>query len=100
MDALFSEPMNGCPMTSLVDKKIESFLFISPLSFGNLDLCSFSVTVTSFQALESELCSLVRDGNLHWRHKQMAIGMMLSIIVQGHVPSQEVVDIWLQVSLR
>jgi hypothetical protein len=28
---------------------------------------------------------------------QMAIGMMLSIIVEDHIPPLEVVDMWLQV---
>ena len=30
----------------------------------------------------------------------MAIGMLLSIIVEDHIPTQEVVDIWLQVSWK
>lgn len=46
--------------------------------------------------LELELCRLVREGNLHWRHKQMAVGMLLTILVEDHIPPQEVVDMWLQ----
>ena len=44
-----------------------------------------------------ELCNLICEGKLHWRHKQMAIGMMLSIIVETHIPPKEVVEMWLQV---
>jgi hypothetical protein len=55
------------------------------------------ISMLLFQALEKELCSLICEGTLHWRHKQMAIGMMLSIIVEDHIQPPEVVDMWLQV---
>ncbi len=50
-----------------------------------------------FQAFELQVCQFVCEGNLHWRHKQMALGLMFTTLVSGHVPPQEVVEMWLQV---
>ena len=61
---------------------------------------TYHLNVFLFQALEKELCTLICEGTLHWRHKQMAIGMMLSIIVEDHIQPPEVVDMWLQVHIR
>ena len=48
-----------------------------------------------FLQLEKRLCELLQGGNLHWRHTQMAIGMLLSLIVDGHIPPKFVVELWL-----
>ena len=53
-------------------------------------------TYEEFLTLESELCELVQSGNLHWRHQQMALGMLLSMICSGHKPSVTTLDLWLE----
>jgi hypothetical protein len=49
-----------------------------------------------FLQLQSKLCELVRSKKLHWRHEQMAYGMMLLLLVQNYLPPEEVVEMWLQ----
>ena len=53
-------------------------------------------TYEDFLKLESELCELVQSGNLHWRHQQMALGMLLTMICSGHKPSVTTLDLWLE----
>lgn len=53
-----------------------------------------------FLKIEKQLCELVKSGNLHWRHFQMAIGMLLSSVVPGYEPSKEVVEMWLDCLLN
>ena len=48
-----------------------------------------------FVALENELCSLVNGGNLHWRHTQMAIGMLYTLTVPEHHPPSDVLQMWM-----
>ena len=48
-----------------------------------------------FIALEKELCSLVTSGNLHWRHNQMAIGMLYTLTVPYHNPPSEILHLWM-----
>ena len=49
-----------------------------------------------FLSLENELCSLVKSGSLHWRHNQMAIGMLYTLTVPGHNPPSDVLDLWMR----
>ena len=49
-----------------------------------------------FLALEEELCSLVVSGNLHWRHSQMAIGMLYTLTVPDHCPPRKVLQLWMR----
>ena len=37
-----------------------------------------------FVQLEKEICQLILRGNLHWRHFEMAVGMLFSLIVPGY----------------
>ena len=48
-----------------------------------------------FIALEKELCSLVTSGNLHWRHNQMAVGMLYTLTVPYHNPPSEILQLWM-----
>ena len=48
-----------------------------------------------FISLENELCSLVNSGNLHWRHTQMAIGMLYTLTVPLHYPPPTVLELWM-----
>ena len=49
-----------------------------------------------FVALEKELCSMVRGGSLHWRHTQMAIGMLYTLTVPHHQPPADLLELWMQ----
>ena len=53
-----------------------------------------------FLQMEKRLCDLVQSGNLHWRHHQMAIGMMLTMLVSDHKPPANVVNMWLECLLH
>ena len=53
-------------------------------------------TDEDFLKLESELCKLVQSKDLHWRHHQMALGILLTMICSGHKPSVEILDLWLE----
>ena len=53
-------------------------------------------TDEDFVKLESELCKLVQSKDLHWRHHQMALGMLLTMLRSGHKPSAEILDLWLE----
>jgi len=50
-------------------------------------------------ALETSLRQLVVGKGLHWRHKQMAVGMLLSMVTFDHTPSHNQVDMWLKLLL-
>ena len=40
-----------------------------------------------YQELEGKLVQLVGSKTLHWRHQEMAVGMLLSMITYDHTPS-------------
>ena len=40
-----------------------------------------------YQALETALLGLVEGKALHWRHEEMAVGMLLSMITYDTTPS-------------
>ena len=49
-----------------------------------------------YLSLEKQLVKLVNGGTLHWRHYQMAIGMLLSLVNSTHVPFTETINLWLE----
>ena len=49
-----------------------------------------------FVKLEKSLSDLVQSGTLHWRHHQMAIGMLLTLLVRESRPTAQVVNLWLE----
>ncbi len=53
-----------------------------------------------FIELEKKLCQMVTSGNLHWRHYQMAIGMLLTLLGSEHKPGLETVQLWLNCLLH
>ena len=53
-----------------------------------------------FLQMEKRLCDLVQGGNLHWRHHQMAIGMLLTMMVSDHKPPENVVNMWMECLLH
>ena len=55
---------------------------------------------SDFLAMQNELCTLVQSGTLHWRHHQMAIGMLLTMLVADSEPSANVVNLWLEALLH
>ena len=48
-----------------------------------------------FVRLEKDICQLILHGNLHWRHFEMAVGMLFSIIVPGYRATEDAMKIWL-----
>ena len=53
-----------------------------------------------YKALETELVDLVEGQALHWRHKEMAVGMLLSMITYDNPPSPRSTALWLDLLLR
>jgi hypothetical protein len=49
----------------------------------------------NFQKLELTLIELVQSGKLHWRHHKMTIGMLLTMMVFDHKPSEAIINLWL-----
>lgn len=52
-----------------------------------------------YQELESRLVQLVGGKTLHWRHQEMAVGMLLSMITYDHTPSLPTTSLWLSLLL-
>jgi len=52
-----------------------------------------------FQELETKIVGLVSNKTLHWRHHEMAVGMLLSMITYDHTPTRETTSLWLQLLL-
>ena len=48
-----------------------------------------------YQALEGALVSLVEGKSLHWRHEEMAVGMLLSMVTYDTSPSLRTTGLWL-----
>jgi len=48
-----------------------------------------------YQALEEALVTLVEGKALHWRHEEMAVGMLLSMISYDTSPSPRTTALWL-----
>ena len=65
-----------------------------------MDVDEDSSTDPYFLKLEKKLCDLVQSGNLHWRHHQMAIGMLLTMLVSQCKPPENVIDMWLDCLLH
>ena len=52
-----------------------------------------------YQALETALLGLVEGKALHWRHEEMAVGMLLSMITYDTTPSPQSTSLWLALLL-
>ena len=52
-----------------------------------------------YQALETALVGLVEGKALHWRHEEMAVGMLLSMITYDTSPSPKSTSLWLSLLL-
>jgi proteasome activator subunit 4 len=52
-----------------------------------------------YQELEVRLVELVGSKTLHWRHQEMAVGMLLSMITYDHTPSLSTTSLWLSLLL-
>jgi len=52
-----------------------------------------------YQQLETRLVQLVGGKTLHWRHQEMAVGMLLSMITYDHTPSLPTTSLWLSLLL-
>ena len=48
-----------------------------------------------YQELEVRLVELVSSKTLHWRHEEMAVGMLLSMITYDHTPTMPTTSLWL-----
>ena len=53
-----------------------------------------------FLHMEKTLADLVMSGNLHWRHYQMAVGMLLTMLVADRKPPKNIVELWINCLLH
>ena len=51
--------------------------------------------VVHYQELEGRLVQLLSSNTLHWRHQEMGVGMLLSMITYDHTPSLDTTQLWL-----
>jgi len=56
-------------------------------------------SLVHYQELEANLVQLVGSKTLHWRHEEMAVGMLLSMITYDHSPSLATTSLWLSLLL-
>ena len=86
--ALFSLPVKPAVMLIdvLKDLGVDNFMEDNDFDEENPD----------FLALESKLLDLLQDGSsLHWRHYQMAVGMLLTMMLADHQPQERLINFWL-----
>ena len=48
-----------------------------------------------YQQLETNLIALLSSNTLHWRHQEMGVGMLLTMITYDHTPSPPSTQLWL-----
>ena len=48
-----------------------------------------------YQQLETNLITLLNSNTLHWRHQEMGVGMLLSMITYDHTPTLASTQLWL-----
>ena len=51
--------------------------------------------VVHYQQLESELVRMVKSNALHWRHQEMGVGMLLTMISHDMTPTLDTTQLWL-----
>ena len=51
--------------------------------------------VVHYQELEGRLVQLLSSNTLHWRHQEMGVGMLLSMITYDHTSSLNTTQLWL-----
>ena len=82
--------------TMAVTKPVPTNALREALSMTNQGTVTASTEVDpDFLKLEAELCDLILNGNLHWRHYEMAVGMLYSVIVPGYQVSHQALKVWL-----
>ena len=80
-------------------------IWLSPLvrtEMGSKISCLSKTSMTGrlhYKALETELVDLVEGQALHWRHKEMAVGMLLSMVTYDNPPSPRSTALWLDLLL-
>ena len=51
--------------------------------------------VVHYQELEGRLVQLLSSNTLHWRHQEMGVGMLLTMITYDHTPNLDTTQLWL-----
>ena len=92
---LYTLPLSSPTMPAWLQDMVRNNL--SRVGSGNGVLAKHNdiKQVVHYQELESKLVKLVESNSLHWRHQEMGVGMLLSMINYDHSPSLSTTQLWL-----
>ena len=93
--ALYTLPLSGPVMPGWVSELVRSPS--SQTGQGRAALASNNSMkeVAHFKELEGKLLMLLSSNSLHWRHQEMGVGMLLSMITYDYTPSLDTTQLWL-----
>ena len=92
---LYTLPLSGPVMPGWVSEMVRSHS--SQAGPGGAALASNNSMkeVVHYQELEGKLVMLLSSNSLHWRHQEMGVGMLLSMITYDYTPSLDTTQLWL-----
>ena len=92
---LYTLPLSSPSMPAWLPDMVRNNLSQTGPGTGALTEHKSITQVVHYQELETKLVKLVESNNLHWRHQEMGVGMLLSMIIYDHSPSLDTTQLWL-----
>ena len=93
---LYTLPLSGPSQPAWLQEMVRNNLSrAGPGGEGALAEHNSIKQVVHYQELETKLVKLVESNTLHWRHQEMGVGMLLSMIHYDHSPSLPTTQLWL-----
>ena len=92
---LYTLPLSGPVMPGWVNELVRSYSSQTGPSGAALASNNSMKEVVHFQELEGKLVMLLSSNSLHWRHQEMGVGMLLSMITYDYTPSLDTTQLWL-----
>lgn len=92
---LYSLPLTAPVIHSWLVDLVKNNTNITKTAGVSLNSNNCMKQLVHYQELESSLISLLSANTLHWRHQEMAVGMLLTMISYDHTPSLATTQLWL-----
>ena len=92
---LYTLPLSGPVMPGWVSELVRSHSSQTGPSGAALASNNSMKEVVHYQELEGKLVMLLSSNSLHWRHQEMGVGMLLSMITYDYTPSLDTTQLWL-----
>ena len=92
---LYTLPLSGPVMPGWVNELVRSYSSQTGPSGAALASNNSMKEVVHYQELEGKLVMLLSSNSLHWRHQEMGVGMLLSMITYDYTPSLDTTQLWL-----